>query len=374
MALPENGANRLKVNQNQKFILCAALLGTGLLAIGCSKPAAQAEQQMQAMPVKVSAISLSPVPKSDTYVSTIKSRRSATLQPQVDGNLTQIYVHSGDRVRRGQSLMEIDPQKQLATVQTQKSTVQQNYAVYHYNEVEVERQRKLFEAGVTSRDAYDQAEQSYQNSKAAYESSQAALKTQEEQLKYYHITAPFDGIVGDIPVHIGDYVSASTMLTTVDENTQLEAYIYIPTERAGSVRRGLSVEILDNDGNLLEKTAIDFVSPQVDNGLQGILAKASVHGTQQMLRNAQLVKARVIWSTSPAPVVPVLAVAHVGGMTFVYVAEPKGNGYVAHQVPVQLGDTVGNTYAVNSGLKEGDKVILSSIQFLTDGMPVQPLG
>ncbi|MHB1023079.1 MAG: efflux RND transporter periplasmic adaptor subunit [Acidobacteriaceae bacterium] len=349
-------------------------MGASLLATGCSKPAVQAQQQMQAMPVQVSAISLSPVPTSDTYVSTIKSRRSATLQPQVDGNLTQIYVHSGDRVRRGQPLMDIDPQKQIATVQAQKATVQQNYATYHYNDVEVERQRKLFQAGITSRDAYDQAEQAYQNSKAAYESAQAALKTQEEQLKYFHITAPFDGMVGDIPVHVGDYVSASTMLTTVDENTQLEAYTYIPTERASEIRRGLPVEILDNEGDLLEKTAIDFVSPQVDNSLQGILVKAPVHSTQQMLRNAQLVKARIIWSSRSAPVVPVLAVVHIGGMTFVYVAEHKGKGYVAHQVPVQLGDTVGNSYAVTSGLKAGDKVILSSIQFLADGMPVQPLG
>ncbi len=364
----------MNVNQNQKRIFCAALFGASLLVVGCSKPAVSAQQQMQAMPVEVSTIALSPVPKSDTYVATIKSRRSATLQPQVDGNLTQIYVHSGDHVRRGQVLMEIDPQKQLATVLTQKATVQQNYAVYHYNEVEVDRQRKLFQAGVTSRDAYDQAEQLYENSRAAYESAQASLKTQQAQLQYYHITAPFDGIVGDVPVHVGDYVSASTVLTTVDENTDLEAYIYIPTERSSQLRRGLPVNILDNSGNLLEKTSIDFVSPQVDNNLQGILVKTPVHRTQEMLRNAQMVKAQVIWSTSPAPTVPVLAVAHIGGLTFVYVAEQKGNGYVAHQVPVQLGDTVGNSYAVNSGLKVGDKVILSSIQFLMDGMPVQPLG
>ena len=61
----------------------------------------------------------------------------------------------------------------------------------------------------------------------------ASRKTQEEQLAYYTIRAPFDGVVGDIPVHVGDYVSATTMLTTVDENKDLEAYIYVPTERAG---------------------------------------------------------------------------------------------------------------------------------------------
>ena len=60
--------------------------------------------------------SSAPVPQADEYVATIKSRRSATINPQVDGNLTRIIVHSGDRVKAGQMLMEIDPAKQEATV------------------------------------------------------------------------------------------------------------------------------------------------------------------------------------------------------------------------------------------------------------------
>ena len=108
-----------------------------------------------------------------------------------------------------------------------------------YNQTEVERQRTLFAAGVTSRDTLDQAEQSYENSKADYEAAVASRVSQEKQLDYYKIRAPFDGVVGDIPVHLGDYVSGTTLLTTVDENKDLEAYIYIPTERAAQVRSGL---------------------------------------------------------------------------------------------------------------------------------------
>jgi multidrug efflux pump subunit AcrA (membrane-fusion protein) len=134
------------------------------------------------------------------------------------------------------------------------------------------------------------------------------------------------------------------------------------------------VDILDNSGQLLEHTSIDFVSPQVDNQLQGILAKASVHSPQVMLRTAQLVKARVIWKTSPIPVVPVLAVTRLGGQTFVYVAQNKDGKFFAHQLAIELGDPVGNNYAVLGGLQNGDRVIVSGTQFLVDGMPVQPLG
>jgi RND family efflux transporter MFP subunit len=354
---------------------CTGILIAALVSSGCSKTAASAAPPApQALPVKTVTVVASPVPKSDEYTATIKSRRSATLSPQVDGNLTQILVKSGDRVKAGQSIMEIDPAKQKATLDSQVATERQKLALYHYNEVEVDRQRKLFAAGIISRDALDQAEQNYSNSKADYESAVSLRETQERQLGYYHIRAPFDGIVGDIPVHLGDYVSPTTMLTTVDENRDFEAYIYIPTERASEVRNGLGVNIVDTNGDLIESTQIYFVSPNVDNGLQGILAKAPIKSSIDKFRNAQLVKARVIWSTAPTPTVPVLAITRIGGQAFVYVAEAGNQGTLAKQRAVTLGDTVGNDYAVLGGLKPGDKVIVSGTQFLVDGMPVQPLG
>jgi len=347
----------------------------GLAASGCQKkPAAPDGAGMQGMPVQTVAVALAPVAQSSDYVATIKSRRSATLQPQVSGSLVQIGAHSGDLVKAGQTLMEIDPRQQQATVAAQRATEQQKKALYDYDTIEVGRQQKLFDAGVTSRDAYDQAQQAYKNSKADYESAVESRKTQEQLLAYYTIRAPFSGIVGDIPVHVGDYVTTTTMLTTVDENKDLEAYIYVSTERSAELHMGLDVNLIDNSGNLLEKTKIDFISPQVDSTLQGILAKAPVHSTPQMLRNAQIVNARIIWSTRPMIVVPVLAVVRQGGQSFVFVVRQQSGHFMAEQVPVTLGDTVGNTYAISSGLNAGDKVIVSGTQFLVNNMPVLPIG
>jgi RND family efflux transporter MFP subunit len=358
---------------NPRRILPLLVGAAACLVAGC-KAAPPPAPPPQAMPVQVAPVTLSPVPNSDTYVATIKSRRSSTMQPQVDGNLVKIFVKSGDLVKSGQVLMRIDPLKQMATVLSQQGTQSQKKAVYDYSKIELDRQKQLFESGVVSRDAFDQATQAYENAKGDLESNTALTDTQKQQLAYYDIRAPFSGIVGDIPVHLGDYVSTTTVLTTVDENADLEAYIYIPTERATLVRRGLPVEIVDNAGKPLVKSTISFLSPQVDNGLQSILAKAEIPRTAQLLRNQQLVSARVTWSSAPAPVVPVLAVSLVGGQTFVYLAAPKGDGYIAHQVPVMLGETVGNTYPVISGLKPGDRVIVSGLQFLQEGAPVKPLG
>ena len=354
----------------------AAVLAVSLatLLAGCSKKAAPAAAPaMQAMPVMVQPVTLTGVPSTESYVATIKSRRSATMQPQVDGNLTKILVKSGDAVKAGAVLIEIDPAKQEATVAAQQATEQQQRAVYQYNETDLIRQSQLYKDGIISKQAYDQSMQAFANSKAALDSAVAQTKTQREQLAYYEIRAPFDGIVGDIPVHMGDYVSSTTTLTTVDEAKDLEAYIYVPTERAAEARTGLAVGLLDASGAVLAHTGLDFVSPEVDNNLQGILVKAPVPKASQQLRNGQILNARITWGTAQTPTVPVLAVTRIGDESFVYVAEPQGAGYAAHLVPVKLGEPVGNLYPVLGGLNVGDRVVLSGTQFLQEGMPVVPM-
>jgi len=358
--------------QIRNIFLVASLAVFILATSGCTKTEAKAAGP-QALPVKTRTVDLAPVPRVDEYVATVKSRRSATIQPQVDGALTRIYVKSGDRVRAGATLMTIDPLKQQATVDQQRSTEAQKKATLDYTSNEVERQRKLYEGGGSTKRDYELALQAYQNAKADWEASIAARITQQRQLAYYNLTAPFAGVVGDVPVHVGDYVSPQTLLTTIDENAELEAYIYIPTERAADIRMGLPVQIVTSTGEAIDSTKVDFISQQVDNSLQGILVKAPIHASFDRFRTAQLVKARVVWSTSPTPTVPVLAVTRIGGQSFVYVASQTDQGTVAKQRAVTLGDTVGNDYAVTGGLERGDKVIVSGIQLLIDGTPVQPI-
>lgn len=354
-----------------------ALAVMGMAAAGCgSKPQKPAGPGAQMMPVRTVAAEMQPVAQSSDYMATIKSRRSATISPQVSGVLTNILVQSGEQVKAGQVLMTIDSRQQQANVASLEAAERQQKATYDYNQIEVARQKQLFDEGIVSRQAYQQEDQTYQNSKASYEAAVESRKTQQQLLDYYTIRAPFDGIVGDIPVHVGDYVasgSSGTMLTTVDENRDLEAYIYIPTERAAEVRMGLNVDLLDGAGNVVEKTRIDFISPQVDSNLQGILVKAPVRSGAQVLRNSQMIEARVIWSMKPMVVIPVLSVVRQNGMPFVYVMNQANGHYEAEQKAVTLGQTVGNNYAVSAGIGAGQRVIVSGTQFLVNGMPVQPL-
>jgi RND family efflux transporter MFP subunit len=169
---------------------------------------------------------------------------------------------------------------------------------------------------------------------------------------------------------MGDRVTVSTLLTTVDEPGALEAYIYVPADRAKDLKLGMPVHLVDETGLGIADTRITFVSPQVDTETQTVLAKALVTNAQSRLRVAQQVRAQVTWGTHEGTVIPILGVTRINGRFFAFLAVNDGKGTVARQKLLKIGDTVGNDYTVLDGIKPGDHIILSGLQFLQDGAPV----
>jgi len=316
------------------------------------------------------------VPVNDTseYVATLKSRDSAVIMPQVEGQITEIYVHSGNHVATGAPLMQIDPARQQATVKTQVDTRAAKRAELSWDQQQFDRTSALYKSAVASKQDLDQAKATLDTAKAQLEALDAQVRQETVQLRYYQVTAPYSGIVGDIPVRVGDRVTTSTTLTTVDRPGSLEAYVYIPVERSGQIKMNLPVQIVDSAGIPVAQSRISFVSPQVDNSTQTVLVKASIANNNDKLRTLQFTRARVVWGTHNGPVVPVLAVTRLAGKYFVFVAEEQNGKMVAHQKALQVGDMVGNDYVVRDGIKAGDKVIVSGTQFLVDGAPVAPQG
>jgi RND family efflux transporter MFP subunit len=351
--------------------LLGILVGVQCLSIGCksSKPASAAPQ---AMPVKVHTASPSKVAESTEYVATLKSRDSAVVSPQVEGIITEIFVHSGDHVAAGAPMMQIDPTKQQATLKSQEDTHAAQVAQVKWAQQNYDRVSGLAASGVVSKQDLDQAKASLDAAKSQLQALEAQVHEQQVQLHYYRVVAPRTGIVGDIPVRVGDRVLTTTPLTTVDRPGTLEAYIYVPVEKSAQLKLNLPVEI-SSGGKTVAKSRISFISPQVDNATQTVLAKAQIANNNDALRNAQFIRARVIWGSEEKPTVPVLAVSRIGGTYFAFVAEPdQKGGYVVRQKPIQVGDIVGNDYVVLDGIKPGDKVIISGTQFLVDGIPVVP--
>jgi multidrug efflux pump subunit AcrA (membrane-fusion protein) len=149
--------------------------------------------------------------------------------------------------------------------------------------------------------------------------------------------------------------------------------VYVPIEHSSQLKMNLPVQVLDSDGKVLANSRISFISPEVDNTTQAVLVKARIANGNDALRQSQFIHARIVWGTHQSPKVPILAVSRLAGQYFAFVAEPQNGGsYVARQRPLKIGQTVGNDYEVQDGIKPGDKVIVSGTQFLLDGAPVIP--
>lgn len=336
---------------------------------GCSNVSAGKAGGPQAFPVQVITAQERLVPQSTDYLATLKSRSASVLQPQVEGDITRIFVHSGERVEAGSSILEIDPSKQEATVKNQEAAYKSKLATMEQARIDLERKKQLFAAGVIAKADLDLAQSTYNAAVADVSALDAAIREQQVQLRYYTVRAPMAGTVGDIPVRVGDHVTNQTLLTTLDRGGELEAYIDVPAEKSSALRPGMPIDLLDEQDKPVLRTRISFISPRVGDS-QTLLVKAPVPSSNTRFRNAQQVHARVVWSEQKHPLIPVTAVSRLSGKIFVFVAEASGQQTVAHQKVIEVGDMVGNDYVVLDGIKAGEKVIVSGVQMLADGMPV----
>jgi RND family efflux transporter MFP subunit len=324
-------------------------------------------------PADVSVVTMAPraVPRSSEYIASIQSLASTTIQPQVEGILTRLVVRSGDRVRAGQVLAQINPDKQQASVASLEASRAARQADVAYAKQQLARMQTLFDAGAVSRAELEQAETAHETAAAQLDALASQIRAGQVELSYYRVTAPSAGVVGDIPVRAGDRVTPSTVVTTIDQAQGLEVYVQVPLERASELKVGLPLEIVDADGRVLARNPITFIAPRADDSTQSVQVKARLDAMPPDVRVLQYVRARIVWSEDPVLTVPVNAVSRLAGQYFVFVADRSEQGTVARQKPIVVGEIVGDDYVVRSGLTEGEQVIVSNLQKIGDGAPVK---
>jgi RND family efflux transporter MFP subunit len=324
------------------------------------------------MPVEVVTLAEVPIEDSSNYLAQLVSRTQVAIYPQVSGVVTSVFVKPGQTVREGAPLLQIDPRRESANLSNQVAAKAQRDANLALAKRNASRSAALFHEGLISRQQLEQDQSQATVAEAEVNAQTAVIGAQSAQLGYYRIAAPFDGTVGDIPVKLGDYVGPQTKLTSVDDNRTLEAYVNVPAEQLGQLDDASRVVLLGDDrvtNTTLAEAPITFVAQEANPQTQAVLIKARFPNGGQ-LRAAQIVRARVVWKTHAGVRVPTLAVTRQSGQYFTFVAVAGASGTVAHQVPVTLGEVDNSTYAVVSGLKAGDQVVVSQIQKLRDGAPI----
>ncbi len=358
-----------------------SVLLAALALAGCRSGAASEGQggpQGQAgggkpLPVEVMELQPGPVRETGEYLGTLISRSSVTLYPQVGGYVRRIAVRPGEQVKEGQLLLVVDPGREAAGLrglQAERESARVSRELARRN---LQRSESLVREGVVSRQEYEQAVAQAQSAEAAVRAAEAQLQAQQVQLGYFQVNAPFAGVVGDIPVKLGDSVTPQTALTSVDQSRALEVSVAVPVERAGQVKPGSTpVEVLNEEGQPVVSAPVFFVAPNPDARTQLVEVKAAFDNTVG-LRAGQVVRARVVYETREALRLPTYAVARQSGQDFaLVVVQGDGGGSVVSQRPVKLGEVEGNAFEVKSGLEAGALVAVGSVQMLRDGMPVEP--
>lgn len=322
------------------------------------------------MPVELATLRPAKVVDSTEYLTTLRPLTASALQPQIDGHVTDIRVHAGDTVTAGEVLMQIDPGPQPAAVARARATRASRKASLELAELNLGRVRELVGKGALARQDLDNAQAAASSARADVAALGAEIASSAVQLRYYRITAPAAGVVGDIPVRVGDLVTPQTRLTSVTDNRTLEANLAVPVERAAALTPGLQVEIVDGESRVVARGAVSFISPQVNADTQSVLVKATITNPDTALRAEQLTRARLVWRTHDGITVPALAVTRLGGQAFVFVAAEANGGLVARQRPVTLGELTDNAYVVERGLAAGERIVVSQIQKLRDGAAI----
>lgn len=396
-------------------LLLAALVTSAIQACSSVYSAPETNKQAATL-VALATVKASSIDESSEYVGTLKSRQSVVLRTQIEGRISRIYVRSGSNVVAGTPLIEVDPDRQKAATESSRSaadsaeaeldnvaTLVKTYlarreasrANFKFIRQQRDRYARLRQEGAISQENLDEYDNRLAVAKAELEAAEAQLaaqfsaveraqraldqaraatRAQQVQLQYYRVGAPFDGRIGDIPARVGDYITPATEIATITQNQRLEIYVPIPIERAAQLYPGMRMQLFDDQNRPLGESKVAYISPRVDDQTQSVLVKAWIDNTTGRMRSDQFVRVRLVYKSRQAVSVPTTAVTQISGQNFVFVAQADGHsGLVARQKAVTLAEVEGNIYPVLSGLRPGEKIVVSGIQKLSDGMPLSTL-
>lgn len=359
-----------------------AVLLIGALAWRWHGGATGSSQQAgpQAMPVQVMVLKSAPVRVSNEYSGKLTAVDYVQVRPQVSGTITKVFFEEGAIVNAGDPLFEIDLRPYRAAVAEAQAALNKAYSEAAYAREELGRAKKLVEQGHTSRSVYDQRASQQKVADAAIRAAQAQLTQANLNLEYATVTAPITGRISRAERTVGNLVEAgpqAPVLTTivshdkiyaefdVDEQTYLST---IRSQRETQDVLGVSLHLQGDDKHYSGK--MQSFDNQINPESGTIRARAVFNNDDQALVPGMYVSVVLQLPQRQLLMVPEIAIGTDQNKRFVYVADDQDK--VAYR-EVVLGSSNEGARAVLSGLKEGERLIVSSIQALRPGMAISPM-
>ena len=333
-------------------------------ASGAGAPAGGGATAGAGRPVAVEAVTVRKMALRDDAeaVGSLKSRQSVMLRPEVGGRITQLNFHDGQRVRRGQVLVQLDdqlPRAQIQQSQAELSIAQANH----------KRNQELVAQGFISQRSVDE-------SAANLEVAQAKLALAQATAQRLKIVAPFDGIAGIRGVNVGDYLKDGADIVNIEDLDAVYVDFRLPERLQSKVRPGQTAQVtFDALPGVRYAARVHAISPQIDADGRAIAVRGCIDNRRLQLRPGMFARVTTVFSErSDARVVPEEAIVPDGSSPYVLkVVEGKEPGSkVTRRTPVQLGVRSPGWVEVLDGLSAGDLVVTAGQQRIRkDGTEVR---
>jgi membrane fusion protein (multidrug efflux system) len=330
-----------------------------LACTACDRPApepqAEARPARPATPVEIAHAFADTVFDEVMATGAVEAIQSIELRPEAEGRLTEILVREGGEVRRGAPLFRVDDAELQALVEQLEA--ERDRAAQA-----LVRTRELLELDASSTADLEDAE-------ANARSQEAQLQLQRVRLERTVVRAPFSGVVGERFVSVGDYVTSSTRLTTLQTVDPQRVAFQVPERYAERLSPGQLVTFRVAAVDREFTGSVDFVDPVVQVPARTILVKATVPNPDRILRPGMFVEARLATETRPdAVVVPEDAILPIQGTDYVWVIAED----TASRREVRLGVRRPGFVEVREGIVAGEAVVVGGLERLFEGAPVAP--
>jgi len=291
---------------------------------------------------------------------------------RVGGKIVSRKVDVGSAVKRGQVLMQLDPQDlQLAQAQA-NAGLRAAESNRDLARAEMKRYQELREKNFVSQAVLDGKETAFKAAQASYEQAHAAYRNQSNQAGYATLVANADGVVTGVDAEVGQVVGAGTPVVRVAQAGEKEIVIGIPEDKVDTLRRITDVRVRTwarPDETIPGK--LRELSPVADPATRTYTAKISIPDAPESVKLGMTAYVTFVAKTSGAMIkLPLNALFQQKSATSVWVVE---NGTVK-LVPVQIAGTAGNDILVAGGVSPGQMIVTAGVNLLKDGQKVKILG
>ena len=384
----------------------AALVLLGGAACSKSETAQARGRDDAPKPVKVERVREEPVRRSIEVVGTLAAVDEVTISSEAEGRVSKLLADLGDRVRAGQTLMELDAEKLQYNLEQQKAALARALARYgasdsrHLPPIErtpdvvkaqaelvqakqgFDRAEELHRRQLVPRQTLDDAQTMLQSKQASYDSalqnaknlradidaSEATAKLADRQLRDTTIRAPFDGYVQKRLVNLGEYVKVQTPVMAVVGVDPLKVTAEIPEKLAPWVKIDQAVDLhVDAYPDKTISGKVSRISPAVNTSTRAFPFEALVPNRDAQLKPGTFARVRIVSSrVDQVLTLSYAALQYRYGVNRVFVV----NGDRLEVRELRVGERLGNRIEITSGVKAGETVAISDVDKLVDGTKV----